>query len=216
MKCNTIEIKSQASIYKLGYRLFDIVFSLLVIIGLLPLFLLIALSLRLSSRGNVLFTQERLGKDGVVFKCLKFRTMHVDAEKKLETILKKDDSLANEWKIHQKLKMDPRVFPLGKFLRKTSLDEFPQFWNVLKGELSVVGPRPYAVSQKNELGPHGQIILSVRPGVTGLWQVMGRGKTTFLERIEMDIAYVKMKRFSTDLRLIIKTIPLLFFPNDAS
>ncbi len=196
-------------------RVFDILFSLSILIILTPLFLLIAAGIYLSSPGPILYRQFRLGQGGSIFSCLKFRSMYRNSEQKLEEILRLSPKLCKEWNEKQKLLDDPRVFGFGKFLRKTSLDELPQFWNVLKGELSVVGPRPYMVCQKSELGPHAPKILSIRPGVTGLWQISGRNQNSFQERILLDAQYVEKSTFSYDLQLIFKTIPALFYSHDA-
>ncbi len=195
-------------------RLFDIVFSLSVLLLLFPVGILISLGIFLCSPGAVFYTQIRLGREGKPFKCYKFRTMHLQAERRLKEILLTNPLLQTEWQAHQKLKSDPRVFFFGRLLRKTSLDELPQFWNVLKGELSVVGPRPYMVNQRKELGPLAEKILSVRPGVTGLWQTSGRSNTTFEQRISLDAAYVDTHSLVYDLWLILKTIPeILLFRN---
>lgn len=195
-------------------RLFDILFSAFVLILLSPLLTLISLGILLSSQGSILYSQERLGRGGKKFKCLKFRTMHQNAEVKLRELLQ-DEKLQVEWREKQKLLEDPRVFPLGRFLRKTSLDELPQFWNVLRGELSVVGPRPYMIEQKEEIGLFAQKILSTRPGITGLWQTSGRSSTSFKQRISLDAEYIDKRSFGLDLLLIVKTIPRVFFPKDA-
>ncbi len=196
-------------------RQLDIIFSLLVLLLLAPLFLLIALIIALSSRGKVIYTQPRLGKKGKIFRCYKFRTMYMDADDRLEHLLRLHPSLKLEWEEKQKLRNDPRIFPMGHLLRKTSLDELPQFFNVLKGDLSVVGPRPYMVFQEKLLGKKRDTILSIRPGITGLWQTSGRSGTTFQKRIKLDAAYVKKRGFWLDLRLIFKTIPVVLFPKDA-
>jgi len=196
-------------------RLFDFSFSLTLLIFLAPLFLGIALSIHFVSGGRAIYVQPRLGRGGKVFKCYKFRTMYADADKRLKDILTKNPHLKAEWLINQKLKNDPRIFSLGKWLRRTSLDELPQFWNVLKGDLSIVGPRPYMVSQKKELGTLASKILSLRPGITGLWQTSGRSHTTFQERIFLDAEYVDKTSFYYDIFLILKTIPKIIFSKDA-
>lgn len=196
-------------------RLFDIAFSLSALVLLFPLFSLIALAIRLSSQGNVIYTQARLGKEGRVFKCYKFRTMHPDADATLAEILQKDPAKRLEWEQNQKLRDDPRIFFLGHLLRKTSLDELPQFWNVLRGDLSIVGPRPYMVTQKESIGQMATTILAVRPGITGLWQTSGRSSTTFHQRIILDARYVESTSFSLDLLLILKTIPHVLFAKNA-
>jgi exopolysaccharide production protein ExoY len=196
-------------------RLFDLCFSIALLILLSPLLLGIALAIRFSSGGGAIYVQPRLGRGGRVFKCYKFRTMYCDADKRLHEILAKNALLRNEWAKNQKLKNDPRIFSLGKWLRRTSLDELPQFWNVVKGDLSIVGPRPYMVSQKRELGSFAAKILSVRPGITGVWQTSGRSHTTFQERISLDAKYIEKRSFYYDLILILKTIPKIVFPKDA-
>ncbi|MCH9626412.1 MAG: UDP-glucose:undecaprenyl-phosphate glucose-1-phosphate transferase [Chlamydiales bacterium] len=198
-----------------GKRLFDIVFSLSLLLLFLPFGLLIALGIFLCSPGAIFYTQIRLGRAGKPFKCYKFRTMHLQADRRLKELLLTDPALQTEWKRHQKLKSDPRVFFFGRLLRKTSIDELPQFWNVLKGELSVVGPRPYMVNQRKELGSLAEKILSIRPGVTGLWQTSGRSNTTFDKRIALDAAYVDRSAFLYDLWLILKTIPEILLLRNA-
>ncbi|MCB1180774.1 MAG: sugar transferase [Chlamydiia bacterium] len=188
-------------------RLFDIIFSFFSILFLSPLFLIIMIGIKLSSKGPVIFRQVRLGRGGKTFECLKFRTMVQNADQLLDGLLAQHPFLKAEWTHHQKLKSDPRIFWFGSFLRKTSLDELPQFWNVLKGDLSVVGPRPYMESQKKDLEIYAYKILSVRPGITGLWQTSGRSSLSFKKRLELDAKYVDRRSFWYDLTLILKTIP---------
>lgn len=196
-------------------RLFDILFSTLALIAFFPLMVVIALLIKFSSKGGTIFAQERLGLHGKVFRCYKFRTMIEDAETKLDQILKQNSQLKKEWKVHQKLKRDPRIVPLGKFFRRYSLDELPQFWNVLMGDMSLVGPRPYAVEQKSSMGRDAYNILSIRPGITGLWQTSGRSSTSFAERLALDLKYLETRSFLFDLFLILKTIPSLILAKDA-
>lgn len=196
-------------------RLFDFCFSLTLLTLLAPLFIGIALIIRLTSHGKAIYVQPRLGRGGKVFKCYKFRTMYLDAEARLNDILLHNPQFQKEWLKKQKLKNDPRIFPLGKWLRHTSLDELPQFWNVLRGDLSIVGPRPYMVFQKSNLGSLTDKIMSVRPGITGLWQTSGRSRTTFQKRIALDAEYIDKCSFWYDLLLILKTIPQVLFPKDA-
>lgn len=191
-------------------RSFDIFFSLLVILITLPLFIIIALSIRLSSKGKIVYAHERVGRGGKPFRCFKFRTMYPNADTRLKEILENNPELRKEWEQSHKLKDDPRVTPIGKFLRKTSLDEFPQFWNILRGDLSVVGPRPVVKTEVTKhLGPKAAKILSVRPGLTGLWQVSGRSDTSYAKRIELDEKYVDSHSFWFDIKLIAKTIPAM-------
>lgn len=196
-------------------RLFDIAFSACILLILAPLFFVIALAIRLGSGEPAIYAQPRIGRGGKVFHCYKFRTMHSGAEERLQAILQQDPLLRREWSEKQKLKEDPRIFLIGKWLRRTSLDELPQFWNVVKGDLSVVGPRPYMVAQGSKLGPLAPKILSIRPGITGLWQTSGRSRTTFQERVALDAAYVERRSFYYDLTLVLKTVPQVIFPTDA-
>lgn len=197
-------------------RSFDILFSLAVLTLLSPLFLIIAFLIRLTSRGNPIFGHERIGRGGKPFVCYKFRTMYVDAPIRLQGLLNRHSDLKAEWEKTHKLKNDPRVTPLGKLLRKTSLDEFPQFWNVLKGDLSVVGPRPVVENElQTHFGTKAPLIISVRPGVTGLWQVSGRSNTSYAERVLLDETYINTQSFLLDLKLIIKTLPAVFFSKGA-
>lgn len=196
-------------------RCFDIIFSSLVLILLSPLYLCVWIGIRFSSPGQAIYCQLRLGKRGKPFKCYKFRTMVPGAEDSLAKILESFPTLKKEWEQKQKLRQDPRVFPFGKLLRKTSLDELPQFWNVLKGDLSVVGPRPYMLNQLTDLGAYATKILSIRPGVTGLWQTSGRSRTTFMERITLDADYTDRQSFWMDMMLIFKTLPIVIFSKDA-
>lgn len=189
-------------------RLFDIFFGLSVIILGLPLFLIIGLIIRCTSKGPIIYYQERIGRGGVPFKCFKFRTMHQNAEQALQAILSSDPLKQAEWNQHHKLKHDPRITLIGNFLRKTSLDELPQFWNVIKGDLSVVGPRPVVYEEIiHHYGPKAYKILSIRPGLTGIWQVSGRGNTGYATRIKLDEQYVDTRSFGMDLKIILKTIP---------
>ncbi len=197
-------------------RFFDIVFSLFAISLFLPLSLLLVSFIKLSSRGPILYKSQRRGKDNRLIYCWKFRTMYQDADKKLEALLSCHPHLRHEWNTYYKLKSDPRVTGFGKFLRKTSLDELPQFWNVLKGDLSIVGPRPVTDDELAKyFGNKAEKILSVRPGLTGIWQTSGRNLLTFEERIRLEEHYVDKRSIILDLLIIFKTIPLLFFPKGA-
>lgn len=188
-------------------RFFDILFSLTALLFLLPFMLIIAISIYYASPGRVIYGQTRIGRGGIPFTCYKFRTMYVDAEKRLQEILESDEEKSTEWARSFKLKDDPRVTPIGAFLRKTSLDELPQFWNVLLGHLSVVGPRPVVAKElETFFGPKSEKILKVRPGVTGLWQVSGRSDISYEARVQLDEQYIDNHSFWMDVRLIFKTI----------
>jgi exopolysaccharide production protein ExoY len=191
-------------------RAFDIVFSLCVMLLGLPLYLIIALVIAFTSKGKIIYSHERIGRGGIPFKCYKFRTMRKNSEEYLKRLLEKEPALKEEWERNHKLKTDPRVTLTGLFLRKTSLDELPQFYNVLRGDLSVVGPRPVV---KTELIKFYQFkaakILSVRPGLTGVWQVSGRSDTSYQTRILLDERYIDNQSLKLDLELIVKTIPAM-------
>jgi exopolysaccharide production protein ExoY len=198
-------------------RGFDILFSLACLIIGAPVYLLIALFIFVTSPGKVIYSHERIGRGGKSFHCYKFRSMYPDADQRLQIILATHPYLREEWEKTYKLKNDPRITPFGAFLRKTSLDELPQFWNVLKGDLSVVGPRPVV---KDEMTKYYQVkaykILSIRPGLTGIWQVSGRSDIqSYEKRIQMDEYYVNNHSFLLDMKLIAKTIPAILFSKGA-
>jgi len=189
-------------------RSFDIIFALFAITVTLPVMIPIAIAIKLTDGGNILFKHERIGYKGKIFKVFKFRTMYPDAEERLKRILKEDPKAREEWEKTFKLKNDPRVTTIGKFLRKTSLDELPQFFNVLKGDMSIVGPRPVV---KEELDKYykdkAELYKSVRPGITGYWQVEGRSDVEdYNKRVEMDVWYIQHQSFLLDLKIILKTI----------
>lgn len=195
-------------------RFFDVFFSLFVLIFLSPIFLSIACFIKFSSKGPVIYSHYRLGKNGKLFKCYKFRTMVPNAEALLSELVE-NQIVFEEWHRYQKLKNDPRVPSWGKFLRRHSLDELPQFLNVLKGDLSVVGPRPYLPDQAKKLKKYKKSILSVKPGITGLWQTSSRNAHCFHRRVFLDLCYVKKSSFFFDLMLIFKTLKVILSPNDA-
>jgi lipopolysaccharide/colanic/teichoic acid biosynthesis glycosyltransferase len=192
----------------------DIVFSLLVLILGSPLFLLLAVLVKLSSRGSVFYRQRRIGRGYKGFGCLKFRTMRRDADRVLATMLEADPKLRAEFERDHKLKRDPRITPLGKFLRRSSLDELPQFINVLRGEMSVVGPRPIVWDELRRYGRNMDEVLSVRPGLTGLWQVSGRNNLTYRTRVRLDLTYVRNRSFWLDLGIVLRTIGVVLLPMD--
>lgn len=197
-------------------RIFDIAFSLLVIILGFPIYALVALAIGRSSKGKVIYSHERIGRGGKPFRCYKFRTMYADADHRLHELLKDNPSLQEEWNRYRKLKNDPRITPIGKFLRKTSMDELPQFWNVLRGDLSIVGPRPVVYEEViHYFGEKAAKILSMRPGLTGIWQVSGRSNTCYQTRVRLDEAYVDQHSLYLDIMLILKTIPSMIFSKGA-
>lgn len=186
-------------------RIFDIVFSLVVLALISPLWLMAILLVSLDG-GPVFYSQRRVGLNGQVFNCWKFRTMVVNAEAVLENLIKTDPHIAQEWLSTQKLKVDPRITKVGRWLRRCSVDELPQFINVLNGTMSVVGPRPFARDQM-ELYDHAALVkyLSVKPGLTGSWQVYARHDTTFACRAKYDQLYVDQASFALDLALVART-----------
>lgn len=197
-------------------RTFDILFSCFALFISLPLFLIISLLVALTSKGKIIYGHERIGRGGNRFYCYKFRTMYADANERLQELLQKDPEIRTEWERFYKLKNDPRITPVGRFLRKNSLDELPQFWNVLKGDLSVVGPRPVVLDELHKyFKERASLILTIRPGITGLWQVSGRSNISYEERISLDEEYVQNQSLFLDLKLIAKTLPAIFFSKGA-
>ena len=188
-------------------RAFDIVVAAAALILLAPLILLFAILVRIQDGGNAFFSQDRYGLNGKTFKCFKLRSMGVDAAERLQTILDEDPDLRREWQATQKLKNDPRITALGHFLRKSSIDELPQLWNVLRGDMSIVGPRPIVKNEIQKYGDSYRFYTAVRPGLTGLWQVEGRTETTYQERVAMDVRYVQTRSFLKDVWIVVKTIP---------
>jgi len=198
-------------------RLFDIVLSLLALTFGMPIFSLIAILVMITSPGSPVYAQRRVGRGGKLFWCYKFRTMYGGADQLLKNMLETNPQFKSEWESSFKLKNDPRITPFGHFLRKTSLDELPQLWNVLKGDLSIVGPRPVIEQEiveyyKDKSGK----ILSVRPGLTGLWQISGRSDIKdYQTRINLDERYVDNQSFWLDLKVIVKTVPAVFLSKGA-
>gem|GEM_PF-1526937 len=195
-------------------RSFDILFTLCFIVVLIPIMIIIALWIKIKSpNGDIFFTQQRLGLNGRFFRVYKFRTMIPNAEKILEDWLEHNPKIKEEYFTYRKLKEDPRIIKgVGHFLRKTSLDELPQFFNVLIGDMSIVGPRPYIYKEFEQYTQtHIDIISSVKPGVTGLWQVTERNETTFDSRVDKDIEYILTQSFWMDIKIIFKTIKVMIF-----
>ena len=200
--------------YKIIKTIFDLFFSLIILIAGFPIFIIIALLIKLSSRGPIFFLQERIGKNKKSFNCIKFRTMHPEAEDILENIMTNNEELRKEFEETHKLKNDPRITNIGKFLRKTSLDEIPQFLNVIKMEMSIIGPRPIVKNEIQKYGESYNKVISLKPGITGLWQVSGRNNLSYKRRVNLDCLYVDNMSPLIDLRIIIRTFGVIFFPND--
>jgi exopolysaccharide biosynthesis polyprenyl glycosylphosphotransferase len=188
-------------------HLMDVLLAGLGVVVLSPLLLVLAVLVKLTSRGPVLFGHRRLGEGGRPIRVYKFRSMVVDAEARLQDVLAADPSLHAEYEATYKLRDDPRVTPLGRWLRRTSLDELPQLFNVLRGDLSLVGPRPIVADEIAKYGPASAAILRVRPGVTGLWQVSGRSDLDYEERVRLDMDYITHWSLWLDLRILATTIP---------
>jgi exopolysaccharide production protein ExoY len=187
-------------------RALDALIAVLALIVMAPLMAVIAAAVKLQDKGPALFLQTRVGRDGATFPMLKFRSMVVDAPGRLRRLLEEDPAAAREWAEKQKLAHDPRVTPLGRLLRTTSLDELPQFVNVLLGHMSVVGPRPILPEQATSYGDGFALYCTARPGITGLWQVAGRNDTSFARRAEIDQAYLGEWSLRTDLKLMLRTV----------
>ncbi|WP_374575549.1 sugar transferase [Phenylobacterium sp.] len=196
-------------------RAIDLAASVGGLIFFAPVFILIALLVKLSDGGPVFFAQTRVGQGGRPFKCLKFRTMAVDAEEQLRKLLARDPVARAEWERDHKLREDPRITAIGRFLRKSSLDELPQLINIIKGEMALVGPRPIVEAEIVRYGRHFKRYCEARPGLTGLWQVGGRNAVTYRERVVMDVAYVRYRCIRLDLKIIWKTIPAVFLRHGA-
>lgn len=181
--------------------------ALVALVFLSPVMLAVAIAVFMQDGGAVLFAHRRLGKDGRYFYCLKFRSMAADAEKRLADLLASDPVARAEWDKDHKLRDDPRVTKLGAFLRKTSLDELPQLINVLKGEMSLVGPRPIVDAEIAKYGHRFQKYCAVKPGITGLWQVSGRNDTSYRTRVAMDCVYAARRNVFMDFTVLALTVP---------
>jgi Undecaprenyl-phosphate galactose phosphotransferase WbaP len=190
-------------------RVVDITGALAAMLLIWPLLVLIAILIKLDSAGSVLYRQIRMTRDGKCFRVLKFRSMHVDADEKLKTILDEDPALRAEYEQYHKLQNDPRITRVGKVIRRFSLDELPQLWNVLRGTLSLVGPRAYMPRELSYMRGMNHIILQNRPGITGLWQVSGRNQLSFEERLMMDVHYVLNWTPWLDLYILARTLPVV-------
>jgi exopolysaccharide production protein ExoY len=196
-------------------RAFDFALAAAALVFLAPLFLSVIAAVRLTDRGPIFYRHTRVGRQGARFECLKFRTMAVDAEERLSHILQSDPHAAAEWQNGQKLKNDPRITAIGTFLRKTSIDELPQLWNVLRGDMSVIGPRPITRAELNRYGKDRRFYLLVRPGITGLWQVSGRSSTGYEKRIRCDREYLEEWSWLGEFWILLMTIPAILNTDDA-
>jgi lipopolysaccharide/colanic/teichoic acid biosynthesis glycosyltransferase len=200
------EVERRSTAVGLAGKLTHQIGAAVLLVMLLPLLLPIAWLIWRADGSPVLFGHFRVGRDGRLFKCLKFRTMRLDADRVLNDLLQNNPALREEWLRDQKLRRDPRVTKIGEFLRRTSLDELPQLLNVLRGEMSLVGPRPITMSELAKYGASRWHYLNVRPGMTGLWQVSGRNNTTYEERVALDRHYVEHRSIALDVKILLRTV----------
>lgn len=193
-------------IEKIIKRIIDVCGGLVGVIALIPLTIIIYIAnIIAKDKGPVFYSQQRIGKDGKIFKMYKYRSMIVGADEILERYLEENEEAKKEYKEYKKLKNDPRVTKFGEFLRKTSLDEFPQFINVLKGEMSLVGPRPYMPKEIEDMGTYYKYIIKHKPGITGLWQISGRSELSFTDRLDLDMKYHYRKTVKNDIKILLIT-----------
>ncbi len=193
-------------------RLFDIIVGSLLLLLLMPVFLLVALAIRLESPGPVLFAQKRVGRWGRLFTMWKFRSMYIDAEERKAELMAQNEMAGG---VIFKMKDDPRITRVGKLIRKTSIDELPQLWNVIIGEMSLVGPRPPVIPEVDQYSLSDRRRLEVIPGITCIWQVSGRSEIPFDQQVELDVQYIESQSFWTDIKILFKTVPALLFGTGA-
>lgn len=209
---NTHANGRHTTLYCITKRMIDIIFSIIGIICLSPIFIIVSILIKKESPGPIIFSQDRIGKDNCHFKMYKFRSMVQNAEE-LKEKLKEENEMSGPM---FKMKNDPRVTKVGKFIRKTSIDELPQLFNVLKGDMSLVGPRPSLPKEVKEFKPWMMERLEVKPGLTCYWQVSGRNNIDFEDWMKLDIKYVRERNTLTDIKLIFKTVVVLFGDENAS
>ncbi|SUB49050.1 Putative colanic biosynthesis UDP-glucose lipid carrier transferase [Pediococcus pentosaceus] len=206
------QYQNQRYVYRFFKRALDVVASGIGLIILSPVFLIVSLAIKAEDpKGPIFYSQVRLGKGQRPFKMYKFRSMVVDADKKLEKLLKENEVKGAMFK----MKEDPRITRVGKFIRKHSLDELPQLWNVLAGDMTLVGPRPPLEREVADYSEYDKQRLIVKPGCTGLWQVSGRNNVGFKEMVELDLKYIRKSDFWFDSYIILKTFGIIVIPNDA-
>lgn len=193
----------------------DVVLASIMLVFFAPVMIAVALAVYLHDRGPIFFGHSRVGYGGRSFKCLKFRTMVVDSEARLQALLKSDPVARREWELARKLRKDPRVTWLGQFLRVSSLDELPQLFNVLRGEMSLVGPRPIVKDESVYYGRRMSAYCATRPGITGLWQISGRNDTTYRRRVAMDVMYVRRRCVALYLKILVGTVPAVLLKSGA-
>ena len=197
--------RDRISFFPIAKRPLDIVGAGLGLVVLAPFFLIVAMMVR-ADGGPAFFAHQRVGRGGKLFGCLKFRSMVIDSQARLEDLLANDPAARAEWDATRKLKNDPRITRIGRFLRSTSLDELPQLINVLRGEMSLVGPRPVQEAEIDRYyGASAAHYMAVRPGITGLWQVSGRSETSYESRVALDVAYVSRPSLLADIAILLRT-----------
>ena len=207
-----VSLKIKRRIYRITKRLFDIVVGIIGVIFLIPITIIVKICSMISGDfGRVIFSQKRIGKNGKEFKFYKFRSMVPNADEVLKKLLKENKELAKEYRKNKKLDNDPRVTKIGKILRKTSIDELPQFINVLKGDMSLIGNRPYLPREKEDMGKSYKEIIKTKPGLTGYWQVNGRSNTSFDERLELEKYYSNHASLKLDIKIFFKTFSVVLF-----
>lgn len=206
----TVGVQGSAQRSRLAKRWFDVISASLLLLFISPIFITVVLLVRLSDGGDIFYRHIRIGRNGKPFGCLKFRTMRSDGDLILRRHLSLSEEARHEWETDRKLRNDPRVTRLGKILRKTSLDELPQLINIIRGDMSVVGPRPVTRQELARYGKGLDHYLSVRPGLTGQWQVSGRNDVGYEQRVALDVDYVRHQSFSRDMLIIFKTVGVLF------
>lgn len=194
---------SNKKVYTYIKRVLDIILATIGLVILLPVFLILGIIIKIDSKGPVFFAHNRVGKNGKSFKMYKFRTMHKNAQDMIKDF---NEEQMKEWKENYKLTNDPRITKVGNILRKTSIDELPQIWNIIKGDLSIIGPRPVIDEELEKYGENKEKFLSVTPGLTGYWQANGRSDTTYEERMQMELYYVDNISFKLDIKIFFKTI----------
>ena len=202
-----VETKKQNIGYRFIKRAVDIIGGIVGVILLIPITLIVGVIriIKKENDGPLFYEQLRIGKNGKQFRMYKYRSMCLNADQTLKEYLEKNDEARKEYKKYKKLKCDPRITKVGKVLRATSLDEFPQLINVLKGEMSLVGPRPYLPREKNEMGEYYNTIIKVKPGITGPWQIRGRSNISFEDRVKMDMDYAQNSSIKKDVIILFKT-----------
>lgn len=197
--------RDRKSFFPIAKRALDVIGAGLGLVLLAPFFLVVALLVR-ADGGPAFFAHQRVGRGGKLFGCLKFRSMVIDSQARLEALLASDPAARAEWEATRKLKNDPRITRIGRFLRSTSLDELPQLINVLRGEMSLVGPRPVQEAEIDRYyGASAAHYMAVRPGITGLWQVSGRSETSYESRVALDVSYVSRPSMLADLSILLRT-----------